>query len=553
MSTERPHTSALSVFLFFVCLYLLTAGGHFYNQDGYMKYLTLDQIAKGQGPFHPRFFTPGLGGRMTTSFPPGTSFWMLPFYLAGKGLMALVLSWNPAAAVDPSLFFAPLFVTFPNAFFSAGLCALFFIGLCRLGLSCSGALGATLGLGLGTLVWPYSKFCYSEPQAAFFLWAAFLAFLRLKAAPDVRKLSLAALWLACAFLTKYETVFLGPVFTAYGFYCFKKGRPAGRLRDFAAAMAPPLIFGAVLWMAWNQVRTGRAWDLGHYGGYLFSNPWGWGTAVFILAGSAFCTLRWPAKPEARAAIPFLAAAGMALYLLAVPAARKELHAILFTPGKSLFIFSPMLALAAAGYPVFIQRFRAEALLAGGLFFSYALFLPPTLESAAWQWGPRFFVSILPFLFFPALVFFSGGPERPVRRILKTSLMALAVGVQLLAVSVSYPDTFNYTSQRIAADAAHPMPTFSDERSAVFPRMIYDWRYSPLRMQAEVLQAVGLHRYPEVPQEALAFKTNVKKPSDLKWDFWWVYLWDWPGAAPTVGMVWLALVFCGLAALRRIWR
>ncbi len=122
---EKKH-AVFFLFIFFTCLYLLTAGGHFYNQDGYLKYLTLDQIVKGEGPFHPRFFTPGLDGRSTTSFPPGTSFWMLPLYAGGKACTVLVLHWKPAAAINPDLFFAPLFVTFLNVFFSAGLCALFF-------------------------------------------------------------------------------------------------------------------------------------------------------------------------------------------------------------------------------------------------------------------------------------------------------------------------------------------------------------------------------------------------------------------------------------------
>ncbi len=420
-----------------------------------------------------------------------------------------------------------------------------------MGLAFRAALGAAVCLGLGTFLWPYSKFCYSEPQAAFFLWAAFMALYALKQRGGHP--GMAILWLGCAFLTKYETIFLWPAFGGYGFFCLQKCRRANP-KGFIFFTALPLILTAALFITWNYVRTGHAWTFGRYGGYLFSNLWGWGAAGAVVISGVFYLLKRPAAGDRRREIKFIfmAAAGLAAYLLAVPPARSEVIALLWAPGKSLFVFSPPLLLAVAGYRDFLKTFRAEGLLVAAFVVSYLLFLPPTIQSAAWQWGSRFWVSLTPFLFLPALPALLENQNR-----LRKNWLGLLFGVsfcaQVISVSISYQDTFNYTAQKISADFRQPVEDFEIERKIVFPRMIYDWRYAPLWMQSKILQSVlGWKELPTLP-EPLAFKSRVKSPQEWKLDFWWIYLWNWPGGAWAVRLSFLLIVSGAAASLARLLR
>lgn len=79
--------------------------------------------------------------------------------------------------------------------------------------------------------------------------------------------------------------------------------------------------------------------------------------------------------------------------------------LLFSPGKSLFVYAPLLVLSVATFPKFWRKYRAEAVLvlfvAGG-----SLMLHAKMRSwyGSWGWGPRLFVPILPLLCIPALAY-----------------------------------------------------------------------------------------------------------------------------------------------------
>jgi len=79
--------------------------------------------------------------------------------------------------------------------------------------------------------------------------------------------------------------------------------------------------------------------------------------------------------------------------------------LLFSPGKSLFVYAPLLLLSVAMFPAFWRKYRPAAafLLAVGVAW---LLLHARLRSwyGAWGWGPRHFVTVLPVLAIPALVF-----------------------------------------------------------------------------------------------------------------------------------------------------
>jgi len=140
---------------------------------------------------------------------------MAPLYLFGKLTSLFFSIIFPHISIDPRLFFAPLYVTFLNTIFCAGSCAVFY----RLGrymrYSHRVSLGAVICLGFGTMLWPYSKFSYSEPQAAFFLLACFLYLFRYRQTGKARCCVYAGALLSLALITKYEVAFLAPAFLGY--------------------------------------------------------------------------------------------------------------------------------------------------------------------------------------------------------------------------------------------------------------------------------------------------------------------------------------------------
>ena len=82
-----------------------------------------------------------------------------------------------------------------------------------------------------------------------------------------------------------------------------------------------------------------------------------------------------------------------------------LTGLLFSPGKSLFVYAPLLLLSVAMFTKFWRKHRPAAafILVVGVAW---LLLHAKLRSwyGAWGWGPRHFVTVLPVLAIPALVF-----------------------------------------------------------------------------------------------------------------------------------------------------
>ncbi len=103
---------------------------------------------------------------------------------------------------------------------------------------------------------------------------------------------------------------------------------------------------------------------------------------------------------------------------------------LFSPGKSVLLYSPPLVLAVLGAVRFWrgQRWSALAMLATivPIVLFYAGF--PSW-SGDWAWGPRYLVFAIPVLLLPSITFLSS--MRWPGRTLAAAVLAMGIGVQLL--------------------------------------------------------------------------------------------------------------------------
>lgn len=81
-----------------------------------------------------------------------------------------------------------------------------------------------------------------------------------------------------------------------------------------------------------------------------------------------------------------------------------LQGLLLSPGKSLFVYAPILLLSVFGFKCYCQQDRKMGVFIAFLGFLW-LFLHAKLRSwyGAWGWGPRHFVTMVPFLAIPGLV------------------------------------------------------------------------------------------------------------------------------------------------------
>ena len=103
---------------------------------------------------------------------------------------------------------------------------------------------------------------------------------------------------------------------------------------------------------------------------------------------------------------------------------------LFSPGKSIFLYTPPLVLAVLGLPRFWRSHRSSVLAMIATIVPVVLFYCcfPSWPGD-WAWGPRYAVFAVPVLLLPAIGFLSAA-RRPGRS-LAAAVLALGLCVQLL--------------------------------------------------------------------------------------------------------------------------
>jgi len=221
----------------------------------------------------------------------------------------------------------------------------------------------------------------------------------------LRYASASGLGLGLALLAKVANVVAWPPFLVYGFWVASRQGTAGARRDqtvvgrvgallpFAAAFLLPLAAACLALAVYNFARSGNPLDLGYAADETFSTP------------------LW-----------------------------RGLAGLLFSPGKGLFLYAPILLAALLGIPALFRRERAIALLVLSVAAIYPLLYGRWfMWWAGWSWGPRFVLPSLPFLclFLAPVVHWVLQPGRWWAKATLALLSLLSVAVQILAVTVDF--------------------------------------------------------------------------------------------------------------------
>lgn len=406
------------IFLFLCSLYLFTMQGVPIHGDPEAMYLVASGLAtRGSVALAENADVPlelGRNGGYYAKFGLGQSLVEVPAVWFARRVVAR------DAEPQYKYYIAYLFAVGTVAVISA-LCALMTYFLARLlGAQVRGAAAIALLYGIATMAWPYSKFGFSEPLQSAMLLVAVYSCIKYSRGVSPAGILFWALACGCAagflVVVKAVNIILVPFFAAYvimqrpasttaggGTARGLSSSPAGR----AGAFAIPLLIWFSIALFYNWLRFGGLLDFGYTTG--FDAAFGFSTP--LLSG---------------------------------------LYGLLFSPGKSVFLYSPIVIAGIACAPAFHKKFPRESLLIWGMSAVVILFYS---KWWAWHgdtsWGPRFMLPCIPLMLLPLSTAIGGFRSwRKATKVFFVLLAAASVYVQILGATVNFSEYAQITTHQV---------------------------------------------------------------------------------------------------------
>jgi hypothetical protein len=342
---------ALWLFASFQFFYLLTSTGRVRTPDEYNTLYTTESLTlRGSTAvpqavqLHNFYGRYDLHGQPRAAYPPGQALLCTPWYALGQYL----LSRLPGVPADDT----DLVVAFSSCLSSATFAALtvtfFFLLLVGMGIPSRASFFAAAMVGLGTPIFAYSGWLFSEPlSAAIFVGVALLLFGQGQRQTPLRTPALAGLFLGLATIIRPTNVFAIPIFAVA--VLMRDGKPALRA---AFVLCATSAIGVAALFAHNTL--------------LFGGPFEFGYPATAEGAKRLNTFDTP--------------------LL------KGFYGFLLSPGKSVFIFAPPVILALAGLRRLWKLERGVATVAVLFPLAYLLFFARyTQWEGGYCVGPRYMV------------------------------------------------------------------------------------------------------------------------------------------------------------------
>jgi hypothetical protein len=374
-----------AVFGLLLTLYGITAGGSLTTTDSVVTFeLTRQMVAHGSvalpGDILGKEAERGRDGRYYSPFGLAQAVFNIPFYVAAVTLE------RAGVRVGREDSLAKAFVALSSAIAAAAAIWAFYVFAWRLTRSSSAAARLALVVGVGSPLWPYSKFGFNAPLAAWFTTSAVYFAWRADREGRLRDAVFAGTFVGFALLTRHElALLLLPILLVHATTPDRSVR-ATRAIATLAGVTPALL----LWLAYNAMRFGDPFDTGYMRD----------------ATSAFGSSVW-----------------------------TGLYGLLCSPAASLFVYCPLALGGVAALAWLWRQDRRTAALLGGTVILVVLFYAQLGNWIAGRsYGPRYLVPIVPLLLLPLAWRFL--PGRRIGRAL-SALCVLSAVVQAPSVLVDY--------------------------------------------------------------------------------------------------------------------
>ncbi|MBT5550780.1 MAG: hypothetical protein HOJ79_09915 [Nitrospina sp.] len=465
MTKSKTH---LTLFLFFFSIYALTGQGSIQSADGKIMYLLTEAMVENHSlSFSEMVTLNDKPGPQYAKYGLGMSVLAIPFYLLGKALSLLL-------GIKISLT-AQFAVSMINAILTAFSCLMVFrFSTDRFELSSRTGLLLASGFGLSTIAWYYSEDFMSEPAATLFLLLSVYWVTSKDAVTRKHDLIWAGTFLALAISCRLAVLIVIPGFIVYQWMVWTEsgGKDVKMLIQDLVRPATPVVAALILIMIYNYVR--------------FADPLTTGYESF----------------NGRFLVGFFG--------------------ILFSPGKSLFLFNPLTMFGCLAFVLLLREQRKIALLFGWLIVSHLL-----LFSSWWSWqggmswGPRLMLVIIPYLILPIGILL-----REYKQAVKIPvLVALVVGIliQLPSVTVNVA-RYYYEMHKEFGSLGHDWILFSPKYSQLIgqPKQVAVV-FENLDDEIQMAQMVSLAKKGE---RFLGADISVVLDNGLAVNapnFWWYYM------------------------------
>ena len=485
MSSRRTAGAVFGVVL---CIYLTTTGGSFATDLASYE-VTKNLVQRGSVAMSYNVLETeaerGLDGQYYAPVGIGHPLIGVPFYFGSQVFQRLFsVRLGKPETLDKAAVVLASAVT-------AALCApLVFLFAWRLTGSLGGSLFAAFALAFGTSLWPYSKFGFNAPLATLcLLGATYCVWIGVRS-KELAMLAWGGIVLGYGLLTRHELGIMA--LPLAGWIVMESIDDRKLVLRRLAVFGLPVAVGVLLWMLYNYTRFGHPFDTG--------------------------LLR---DPNVRFDTPVLVG----------------LFGLLASPGRSWFLYCPIIAAGVASLWLLGRQDRSTAVLFGA---QVCVLLAVICRMHQWDggesYGPRYLIPVLPFLTIPLAASFSLNKFSRFRRLLPVILM-LSVLVQLPGVLVDYSKTQN--------TFARQAENYSIEMSR------YTWSGAPLKLNTEaaliaiprnLAYLTGRMAIPPVSRTGEEAQRDFSQQFSFSLDFWWLYLF-YLGVLP-VGFA----VMCGLLPL-----
>lgn len=399
----------LRVFVFFLMAFLSISSGIIASSDGVTIFnVTQALIEDGGIAVTGDNVAEGVDGRRYSRYGIGLSLAAVPLYLLGKAAAAFA----PIPLIPLVLKGA---VSLTNVAIGAWACVLLFLTAIRFGYSQRVALQLSIAFAFSTFFIVYvTKSFLTQPLETLCLLGAVYYLVSFCQDSEPSRLLYAGIFSGFGILTKWFFVINLPILAAYLLITSVRGRRGRDLVLFVIPVVGLLTVG--LW--YNSLRFGSVWQTGYSGMMSFSTP--------LLVG---------------------------------------LYGLLFSSGKSLFLYAPVTLLGLVSLKPFAKNRTHETWLLLGLFLINLLTIARYRDwGGDGAWGPRYLTLVLPCLILPIGSLLEGEYRTAKRGLAALILLGLLVHVG--GVSVYYGTYFRVIGE------------FPYEREISDPLFLYKVRYIP---------------------------------------------------------------------------